>query len=190
MAERFARIYEEEPKGRWPGRLISDLLAIGLGFEDPRTGYVFEIDEEGDQVRTDEKTLKTRLETAIDSVQFQLWFREMEDLYFRVRFKGPCRIIEIGMEGSSRAERETLRGVFMQYCETVSQAGNAIGIIFDPEGWSEDYDWDGLFGKFFGTEQGRRELPERGTFPELLIIANPDPSEMHDSSFAARSSAK
>jgi hypothetical protein len=142
MAERKALIYETRGSVDVLESLCRTLGKVGLHLERPGSGHVMVLDREGEQCESSEGGLRRCLSAGGD-VSFQWWFEWDHDVYCRVRREECVDVVELGMEGCSENE---LRVIGEALCERFVSGGvMSVGLVFDPCGLSEDYDWDLFF---------------------------------------------
>lgn len=165
MATRSAFIYEQA-KGEFDlTRLCEVLEPLGLTLEHPTKGAVLMLNNEGDQISISQVELEARIRRGVDT-SFQFWYSEDHDLFARVRRNLSIRIIEFGLEGTNEGERTALGGALRKYFDEQAEAG--LGLVFDPDGVIEDYDWDRFFIK---GDALRQEVFSAG-LPDLLLISH------------------
>lgn len=140
MAERTARLYEapESPLES----LCGDFAGGGLGLLHPRSGHVILLDGEGEQVEASKEELEQRIRAGTE-VSFQWWLAEDHDVYCRIRVRQGVRILELGMEGCDAAELAAVGSVLER--RFLRNMPKSMGLVFDPEGTTEGYDWDRFF---------------------------------------------
>lgn len=162
MAERTAFLYEIETSKDLLDSLCEDLAAVGLSLVHPRSGQVMILDPEGEQVPVSRQELR---EHIAQEASFQWWFAEDHDVYCRVRVARGVRIIELGMEGCNAAELAAIGGMLAQ--RFMRGASASIGLVFDPEGVSEGYDWDRFFLDHESVDWRDAEIG----FPEMIGLS-------------------
>ncbi|AUX25661.1 hypothetical protein SOCEGT47_062100 [Sorangium cellulosum] len=132
---------------------------VGLHLERPGSAHVMVLDREGEQFESSECDLRRCLSAGVD-VSFQWWFEEDHSVYCRVRREECVDVVELGMEGCSEDE---LRVIGEALCERFVSGGSvSVGLVFDPCGLSEDYDWDLFFlrGEVLDWSSVRFGLPK------------------------------
>jgi len=167
MAERIALLYELGSAVDMLDSLERTLVPVGLRLTHPSSGRVVLLDDEGEPMEVAPEELRLRLLTERD-VRFQWWFTGEHDVYCRVRQEGGIRIAALGMEGCSEAELEAI-GTLLQD-RFVSGGAASVGLVFDPQGATEDYDWDRFFVQ--KEELPVSAVPDR--LPEALGVTKPD----------------
>ena len=117
---------------------------LGLTFEHPRTGEVYRLDSFGEQLATSIEEIQAMMDLESD-VSFQLWFAADHDLYCRIRCTAGVRVLELGMEGTTPTERRKLERWLLLCALDAGRGDELLGLVFDPDGNYEEYDWDRLF---------------------------------------------
>lgn len=177
MASRTAYLYELPTSGLRVRALPYLLDTVRASLCHPAHGQVVRIDEVGEHVLRPIADFERELE-AEESVSFEVWFDHSEDLYVRVRTIGAdLHVTEFGMEGTSELQRLRLKTYLVTYFRRIHQEGRSVGLIYDPVGASEDYDWDALF---HANSNEPNELMDY-EWPELVMVG---PS--HFASFTRR----
>jgi hypothetical protein len=136
------------------------LEPLGYFLVHPSSGEVIQLTMKGSIV-VDLNVLEAAVANHME-VSFQFWLAECRDLYARIRTQGELKIIEFGLEGKSEHEREQLRQALSSF---FFGCGSGIGMVYDPEGLTEDFDWD----EFFIAGRSILALD----FPDVLILAEP-----------------
>ena len=159
MATRSAFLYD-----KLPGRRADDLRRLAQQFAfsiEDMHGAFYAIDGEGEQHVMSIENVEKELESR-ESISFLLWGADAECLYCRVRFIGSIRAVELDLKGTEKKEREDL-------CSRLIKAAldeRFLGLVFDPESMTEDYNWD----DFFIREAALNRRTLAGRVPELLLI--------------------
>jgi hypothetical protein len=164
MAERTALLYQMETSENAIDSLSEDFAAVGLSLVHPRSGQVMLLDDEGEQVPASKEELRGRIAS---SVSFQWWFAEDHAVYCRIRVSRGVRIIELGLEGCHPAELAAIGGMLGR--RFMRGTPKSIGLVFDPEGVSEGYDWD----RFFLDHESIDWRDAQIDFPEMIGISRP-----------------
>lgn len=124
-------------------------LVRGGGFrlQNPQSGMITLIDDEGELCVIDRGTLVARVSERKD-IRMQFWESRRgdkcpRDLYCRVLFRSEAVVIELGeLPGDSDA---LLRGMWT-LCRAKLDHGEIIGLVVDLRGVTEEYaDWDAFF---------------------------------------------
>jgi hypothetical protein len=144
MATRSAFIYANSQSAVSLPRLLAAVGRVGLTLEDPSSGKVLMLAWDGDQVAVGSSEIAGRIEHGEDT-SFQMWFAKNHSLYVRAKASPDASVVELGMEGTSEQERITLRAALEAYFNALAGEGAAMGLIFDPIGLAEDYDWNRFF---------------------------------------------
>jgi hypothetical protein len=163
MATRLAFVYDRVQDDFDLGVICAILKPLGLTLEHPTQRTVLALSDEGDQIPINREQLEAQIRRGLDT-SFQFWFAADHDLYARIETQGDVRIIEFGLEGTAEAERNALREILVS--DFYNRAG--LGLVFDPEGVTEEYDWDRFFVR--GETLRRQDLAD---MPELLLIPRP-----------------
>lgn len=122
--------------------LEEDFVRAGLGLPSPKSGNVVTRDQEGLANEISVDSFRDLIVTS-DSVSFEWWFSESADLYCRIQRLEGTRKIKLGLEGTSSSERA--RVAMAMEKRFLRESNRSLGFVFDPEGWSEDYEWDSFF---------------------------------------------
>ena len=167
MAERNALIY-----GRaWPMfplvSLEETLRLAGLSIVHPPTQLVMALDSQGDQFSLSPDDLRHAVSQG-NCVSFQWWFTDEHDVYCRIRGVGSVSVVELGMEGCGLAELRSIRSALEGRFGSSDES--SVGLVFDPQGVTEDYEWDRFF---VHGEQLDAAAFSRG-FPEVLGVKSCD----------------
>jgi hypothetical protein len=141
MAERFAYLYEASGAIS-AAEILRVLGPAGLQLANPDSGRITRLDAEGEQVPVTLAELDEQLANDTE-LSFQLWFAGDHDLYVRLRRTPNARVLELGMEGTSPAERARIAAALRAY--VVSRPALCMGLVFAPEGGTTDYVWDAFF---------------------------------------------
>jgi hypothetical protein len=123
------------------------------------------LDEVGKQVQVVRGELEGRIGRGEDT-SFLVWFAWNHDLYCRLREEEGVRALEFGMDGTAETERMVLRERLTGYFLSRIAAGPGLGLVFDPDGVAEDYNWDTVFIR--NEVCVSEDLPE-GT-PERIVV--------------------
>ncbi len=167
MAERIAILYEHHDLPSSWESLRSSLLGVGLGLIHPGLDVVITLDDEGERVYVSEEELERRVCSDAE-LRFQWWFAECESVYCRIRVRQAVRIVSLGMEG---CEDDQLRAIGSALLDRVAATvEDTIGLVFDPVGFTEDYDWDRFF-----IDKERLDVRESlSGFPDVLVVPDRD----------------
>lgn len=167
MAERNALIYGRAWSTFSLDSLEKTLRLAGLSMVHPSTQLVMALDNQGEQFSLSLDDLRHAIGQE-HGVSFQWWFADDHDVYCRIRGVGNISVVELGMEGCDLTElrgvRNALEGQFGQSDES------SMGLVFDPQGVTEDYEWDRFFVR---GEQLDTAAFSRG-FPEVLGVRSCD----------------
>ncbi|MFE8604557.1 hypothetical protein [Archangium violaceum] len=142
MSERIALLYEVGSSGTLIDSMAEVLARAGLSLAHPESGQAVVLDQEGEQSLASAAELRRLLEET-GTVRFQWWFAKDHDVYCRVRREGDLHVIELGLEGSNATERALVGEVLQERFKAGNEA--SVGLVLDPEGVTEDYDWDRFF---------------------------------------------
>lgn len=167
MSERIIYLYEYATEPFDFNAFCYALNKIGLTLEHPVLRSIFKLDLTGDQVCTSRYELQ-KLINQEEEVSLQFWYEENHDIYCRFRVKEKVRVIELGMEGTTDNERESLKKLLISLFFERVRASIGLGLVFDPNGNSVDYDWDQIF--VYGCSVDNGSLSTK--FPQLLLISN------------------
>lgn len=144
MSERKAFLFEEATKDFKLEALCRSAAQLGLTLERPKQGGVILLSQLGDDFVATRNDLSRSLQDGVDT-PFLLWYSEFEDVFVRIRQNLGVRIIEFGLEGTEREERDALADALVDCFLRKAKAGVGLGMVYDPEGYSEDYNWDDFF---------------------------------------------
>lgn len=142
MTERFTNLYERRSSKQQLIMVADAIRAINGSLVDPATDRVLFVDPDSaaEVISVDEfwRRVETQPETRF------LWYFGPEDRrYCRIRRVGEISIIEFALEGCSERDVDALRATLKKYFTEGTVDG--IGLVFDPNGSSEDCDWDRFF---------------------------------------------
>jgi hypothetical protein len=167
MAVRQAFLYEHHDlPGFWES-LRSGFMRVGLGLLPPGSGAVTMLDDEGEPVQVPEEAFERRVRSNAE-LSFQWWFAECEGIHARILVRQSIRIIELGMEG---CRQDQLRAIGSALMNRVAElAEHTVGLVFDPVGTTEDYDW----ARFFLDEEPLDCRASLADFPEALVVSARD----------------
>ncbi|APR80435.1 Hypothetical protein A7982_05782 [Minicystis rosea] len=180
MAERSIFLYEVREGADWLGSLERDLGRAGLHLKPPGSDLVTPYDDEGERLSMSEEELRRWVDAGHDA-RFSFWFAADHDVYCRIRESDGVTVIALGMDGCSRAEMESLRAA-MEH-RFLSRRTTSAGFVFDPDGVTEDYDWDRFFLAKERLDLSVENLPEAlgVTRAELgRLVAVPAAAEVVD----------
>jgi hypothetical protein len=124
-------------------------------------GAIHVIDDEGNDYAKSRDNFAKEMKSR-DCLPILLWNTAAECLYCRVRFVGQFRALELDMKGTEPKDREVLAGKLIE----TALDPKFRGLVFDPEGVTEDYNWD----DFFIGETVLSANVLAGRLPELLLI--------------------
>lgn len=163
MAQRTASLYSTTKPNQLVALIAGELQLEGLTLTPHNAELVALIDEAGETVGTNRRDFDARLSAGL-TTRFRWRRGDALDMYTRVK-RLELTVIDFGMEGLSPSE---IRGVASALRRLVLADPGSIGIVFDPEGVTEDYDWDEFF-----LHQGRFDA-EPPQFPEALVVRKQD----------------
>lgn len=129
----------------------------------PQDGLAIVIDAEGEQIPSTEAALM-QLFHEQDEVSFQWWQGAQLSIYCRVRVMGEVVVVEFGLEGTTPQERSLVGELLLEY--VLSEREHVVSFVYDPEGFTEDCDLDGLFVRGELVDWRR---PGIG-FPDVLVV--------------------
>lgn len=141
MAIRVAYLFEKN-LGFSFRELERDLGSAGLSVLEPSSGLVVSLDTLGSSsLKPYEVFLHEATHAPI--VRFEWYFDKLANIYCLIKVCDDLRIIKLGLEGSNRQER--MRIALALEKRFIQEPSRSVGLVFDPEGYSEDYDWSSLF---------------------------------------------
>jgi hypothetical protein len=169
MAQRTASLYTTTKPDEVIALIVGELQPEGFTLTPTNAELVTMVDEAGEAVVTNWKDFDARLSTGL-TTSFLWRRRDALSMYTRVKHL-EATVIDFGMEGLSASE---IRGVASALRRLVLADPGSIGMVFDPEGVTEDYDWDGFF-----LHQGRFDSDAlQSAFPEAVVVRKRDLSRL------------
>jgi hypothetical protein len=163
MAERIACLYARLPSAQHLDELAASLRLLGVTLADPETRVVVAVDEEGEPAPVSEEDFRSGLASSPEA-RFLWRFGPDDRRYCRVRQEGDASIVEFGLEGYEEREVRALRDALEAHF--VAHPGSALGFVFDPQGATEEVDWDGFFLR--RGEVASEDCPDGSTEPPGL----------------------
>ena len=167
MAERSALIYGQA----WPmfslDALEKMLRLAGLSMVHPSTQLVTGLDRQGEQLSLSPDELRQAVGLG-HGVSFQWWFADDHDVYCRIRGVEGISVVELGMEGCDLTELRRIRSALERGFGLSDES--SVGLVFDPQGVTEDYEWD----RFFVRGEQLDAAAFSGGFPEVLGVRSFD----------------
>jgi hypothetical protein len=140
-------IYMTPDAGMELGFLEELVRGGGFQLQNPQTGCITLIDDEGEFYVTERDALIARVSQREDT-RLQFWESSWEgkyarDLYCRVSFRNEAIVVELGE--LPRNSDSLLKGVW-SLCRGRLDDGRIIGLVVDRQGVTEEYaDWDTFF---------------------------------------------
>ena len=165
MAERTLILVLTATPGEALHLLKSTLATQGLQLATYDEGKVYRLNSTGDQVSSSESEIRHILQTE-GTASFQWWLDVNHDLYCHIHKSPQMTQIELGMEGADSREIDALRASFMQLWNDDTEAGMVRAFLFDPEGISEDVDWE----RFLCQSEPPENWPALGFPMELRAL--------------------
>ncbi|WP_284668052.1 hypothetical protein [Myxococcus sp. SDU36] len=163
MSERIVALYRFGVSEQVVTGLRGVLHRAGASLARPQDGRTFIIDAEGEQIPSPETSL-LRLLREQREVAFQWWLGAQEDIYCRVRVMGEVIVVEFGLEGTSPQDRALVGEVLLEYVR--NEREHVIAFIYDPEGVTEDRDWDDHFVRGEIIDWRHSDVG----FPDVLVV--------------------
>jgi hypothetical protein len=145
------------------GSLEKTLRSAGLSITHPSTHLVTVLDSQGDQFSLSLDAFRRALGQD-HGASFQWWLADDHDVYCRIREVGGISVIELGMEGCSPTEIQGIRRMLEDFFGLSDES--SVGLVFDPQGVAEDYDWD----RFFVHRERLNAADLSRGFPEVLGV--------------------
>ncbi len=152
MAERLAFLYEKNRPGLVT-RLAEAFARLGMRVVRPGGDAVGIIDDEGETHAASPNALERSVDAG-DTVRFQWWIDSESDVYCRIRAALNIQVVELGLEGSTSRVLSAIGGALKR--RLVASGDDGIGLVFDPEGYAEDYEWDDFLLSASSTLDGSR----------------------------------
>lgn len=163
MAERTAFVYGNVLP-RFPLESLEKTLRLaGLSITHPSTHLVALLDDYGDRFSLSMNDFRMLLDQN-RCASFQWWLAHDHDVYCRIREVERFSVVELGMEGCCPGEIQSILGALKSQLGLSSE--NSVGLVFDSQGVTEDYDWD----RFFVHAERLGANPFLRGFPELLGV--------------------
>lgn len=158
MAERLAYLYELDTKKEYLFNLLHDLAHAGISLARPHGDQVFRIDSTGNQLQSSGSELQQQLSDE-RSTRFLMWMGEAQDIYCRIRAFSDVIVADFGLEGCDLAEIRRISSTIRR--RFFDGQTRSIGMVVDPVGISEDYDWDHFFleGQMIDIGNKAADLP-------------------------------
>ena len=166
MADRFALLYQECQNGLGLDELCSLLMPLGLKLEHPEKDHAIVLDDIGEQWPIEHVDLRARLARG-DDTTFEIWYSADHDLICRSRLTNGVRVTHIDLSGTNEAERISLGQVLREAACNQILEGGWLGLIFDPDGISAEYDWD----KFFLGESPLSAIEFPEGVPMIFLVS-------------------
>lgn len=163
MAERNALVYGRAAPRFSFGSLEGMLRSVGLSITHPSTHLVMVLDDQGDRAALSLDAFRDLLHQS-HGASFQWWLADDHDVYCRIREVGDVCVVELGMEGCNPAEIQRIRDALEAQIGLSNEI--SIGLVFDPQGVTEDYEWDRFF--VHGDRLCASDLPHG--FPDVLGV--------------------
>jgi hypothetical protein len=146
--------------------LVSCLKSRGVFLEQPDTGMIIRLSEEGDSIPASAKSISDVIDKT-KTVAFQWWIDHSTDVCCRIRLLDSYVSQIYYLDGLSESEREIVIQALRDYFRELAKAGRAILLIVDRRKYPEDFDWDGFV-------LGREEITIRNVLPDEVVIKSED----------------
>lgn len=155
MAERNLIVYEASPLASFAAAIAE----AGYGVCHSRSSIAHRVREGGDVELVTVDDLYA--DAGAPGLSFQLWQNDSPVLHCQIRRAGHAVVLHLALEGTTPAERARIRDVMLARFQANP---DGIGLVYDPEGTTEDVDWD----RFFALNE-RLDAQLFG-LPELLVM--------------------
>src|SRR5688572_21979277 len=142
MGQRAAVLYSHQDAQSMVTSLRGLFQHAGISLVKPGSDRVFILDNEGEQISTTEADMFDLLRKR-NETQFQWWLAEDHDVYCRVRKTNDIIAVELGLEGLTGQEQALVKEALLACCRRTAHL--CLGFVFDPDGKTEEYDWDAFF---------------------------------------------
>jgi hypothetical protein len=167
MPQRTAYLYEQGQIQERLSALLTSLGSLNVTLTDTETSSVSVVNEEGTSTSIKEVSFWATVERA-GSISFLLQFSQKDRRYCRIRRCDGICVIELDLAGCNEDDVSALRLLLESHF--VHHADAALGLVFDPAGAMEDYDWD----KFFVCSEHLQQSELRNGPPDVIGLLRHD----------------
>ena len=156
--------------------LVSDIESAGITLANPDSGRITRLTadglplaptnpDSGNQISSSQAELASLVNSGHD-VPFQWWLDSGRDIFcsiHRISAETLAELYDLG--GLSTEEVVRLFEALLAHFLTGVESGSSQGLIFDPKGVNEDFDWKEYF---LNPSDRPRSLPEFALLPSTL----------------------
>jgi hypothetical protein len=141
MNQSFSEIYHNYTDQYDFREFVSYFKSRGLFLEQPSTGLIIQLSEEGDSIPTSADSISEVINKD-KTAAFQLWLDRRTDVCCRIRLLEGCVSQVYYLDGLSLVERESVIEMLRDYFRNLVKAGCALLLIVDRRRYPDNFDWD------------------------------------------------